>query len=132
MNQLNPDIVARIVGAAIEEDVGTGDITTNSVIDKDREAKADIVVEEDCVIAGIPVAQLLYETLDEGGVYDWYFAALLNQHRAGHLNAQLRRQHEVVRPEECHIFCLRSFEAELHLVDGIGPIGQLDMHDVFE
>ncbi len=65
MNQLNPDIVARIVGAAIEEDVGTGDITTNSVIDKDREAKADIVVEEDCVVAGIPVAQLLYETLDE-------------------------------------------------------------------
>lgn len=65
MNQLNPDIVARIVAAAIEEDVGTGDVTTNSVVDKNRQARADIVVEEDCVVAGIPVAQLLYETLDE-------------------------------------------------------------------
>ena len=65
MNQLNPDIVARIVAAAIEEDVGTGDVTTNSVVDKTRQARAHIVVEEDCVVAGIPVAQLLYETLDE-------------------------------------------------------------------
>jgi nicotinate-nucleotide pyrophosphorylase (carboxylating) len=59
------EIFARIVTAAMEEDVGAGDITTNSVIDKDREAKAEVVVEEDCVIAGIPIAQLLYETLDE-------------------------------------------------------------------
>lgn len=65
MNQLNPDILARIVAVAIEEDVGAGDITTNSVIEKNRQAKADIVVEEDCTVAGIPLAQVLYETIDE-------------------------------------------------------------------
>ena len=65
MNQLNPDVLARIVAVAIEEDVGAGDITTSSVIEKNRQAKGDIVVEEDCVVAGMPVAQLLYETLDE-------------------------------------------------------------------
>ncbi len=65
MPQLNPDILARIVTTAIEEDVGPGDITTSSVIEKNRTAKADIVVEEDCVVAGIPVGQLLYETIDE-------------------------------------------------------------------
>jgi len=65
MNQLDPNILSRIVAAAIEEDVGAGDITTNSVVDKDREAKAEIVVEEDSVVAGLPVAQLLYETVDE-------------------------------------------------------------------
>ena len=65
MNQLNPDILARIVAVAIEEDVGAGDITTNSVIEKNRQAKADIVLEEDCTVAGMPVAQLLYETIDE-------------------------------------------------------------------
>lgn len=65
MNKLNPDILARIVAAAIEEDIGAGDITTNSVIEKNRQAKAEIVVEEDCVVAGMPVARLLYETIDE-------------------------------------------------------------------
>ncbi len=65
MNQLHPEIVARIVAGAIEEDVGAGDITTNSIIDKNLQAKANIVVEEDCVVAGMPVAQLLYETIDE-------------------------------------------------------------------
>ncbi len=65
MSQLDSNIVNQIVAAAIEEDVGTGDITTNSVVDKNREAKAEIVVEEDCVVAGLPVAQLLYETIDE-------------------------------------------------------------------
>ncbi|NQT82370.1 carboxylating nicotinate-nucleotide diphosphorylase [bacterium] len=65
MNKLNPDILARIVAAAIEEDIGAGDITTNSVIEKNRQAKAEIVVEEDCVVAGMPVARLLYEAIDE-------------------------------------------------------------------
>lgn len=65
MNQLNPDVLARIVATAIEEDVGAGDITTHSVIEKNLQAKAEIVVEEDCVVAGLPVAQLLYETIDE-------------------------------------------------------------------
>lgn len=65
MSQLDPDILARIVAAAIDEDVGAGDITTNSVVDKARDARAEIVVEEDCVVAGLPVAQLLYETVDE-------------------------------------------------------------------
>jgi nicotinate-nucleotide pyrophosphorylase (carboxylating) len=65
MNQLNEDILARIVTAAVEEDVGAGDITANSVIEKNRQAKAEIVVEETCVVAGLPVAKLLYETIDE-------------------------------------------------------------------
>jgi nicotinate-nucleotide pyrophosphorylase (carboxylating) len=65
MSELNPDILARIVATAIEEDVGTGDITTNSVVDRNRNAKAEIVVEEDCVVAGIPVARFLYESINE-------------------------------------------------------------------
>ncbi len=65
MSQLDPDILARIVATAIEEDVGPGDITTNAVVDRNRGAKAEIVVEEDCVVAGLPVAHVVYETIDE-------------------------------------------------------------------
>jgi nicotinate-nucleotide pyrophosphorylase (carboxylating) len=65
MSQLAPDILARIVAEAIEEDVGAGDVTTNSVVDKNREARAEIVVEEDCVIAGVSVARAVYEAIDE-------------------------------------------------------------------
>lgn len=65
MSQLDPNILARIVGDAIEEDVGAGDITANSVVDKNRRARAEIVVEEDCVVAGVPVARAVYEAIDE-------------------------------------------------------------------
>jgi len=65
MSQLNRDILARIVAAAIEEDVGAGDVTSNSVVEKSREAKAEIVVEENCVVAGMPAAQFVYEAIDE-------------------------------------------------------------------
>lgn len=65
MNQLDINLASRIVRTAIEEDVGAGDITTNSVVEKHRKARAEVVVEEDCVVAGLPVAQLVYETIDE-------------------------------------------------------------------
>lgn len=65
MNQLDMNLLGRIIKTAIEEDVGAGDITTNAVVEKHREARAEIVVEEGCVVAGLPVAELLYEMIDE-------------------------------------------------------------------
>lgn len=56
----NP-LVRRIVRLAIEEDLGTGDVTTESLIEPGMSAVADITVKADGVVAGIPVAIMVFQ-----------------------------------------------------------------------
>ena len=44
----------------LEEDIGTGDITTDSLIG-DEEVKARIIVKEDCILAGLEEAQEIFK-----------------------------------------------------------------------
>ncbi|MEW6308715.1 MAG: carboxylating nicotinate-nucleotide diphosphorylase [Bacillota bacterium] len=53
-----------IVARALEEDIGTGDITTESLADPERQASAEIIAKEPGVIAGLDVARLVFTTLD--------------------------------------------------------------------
>jgi nicotinate-nucleotide pyrophosphorylase (carboxylating) len=55
-----------IVKAALEEDVGTGDVTTEAVIPKGMTAKARMVANEDCVVCGLDAASEVFRQL--GGV----------------------------------------------------------------
>ena len=48
----------------LREDVGSGDITTMSTIEEGHESKAIIHAKEDGIIAGLPVAQLVFELVD--------------------------------------------------------------------
>lgn len=48
----------------LREDVGSGDITTMSTIEEGHESKAVIHAKEDGIIAGLPVAQLVFEIVD--------------------------------------------------------------------
>lgn len=59
MGALTPDIDL-LVEAALAEDIGTGDITTEAVYRGTETAKADIVAKQDGVIAGIGLAEHLY------------------------------------------------------------------------
>ena len=53
-----------IVERAIEEDRGIRDVTTSAVIDPSRQGKARIVAKEDLILAGAPVAEAAFLTLD--------------------------------------------------------------------
>lgn len=53
---LDPAAYRELVDRAIREDVGSGDITTNGVIEPDQRARASIVVKSRCVLAGLDVA----------------------------------------------------------------------------
>lgn len=53
----------KLIDLAIKEDVGTGDITTENFIDKNKKYKAKIVVKEPCVICGVYIAKYIFETL---------------------------------------------------------------------
>lgn len=55
----------RIINAALKEDVGSGDITTNLIIPRKTISKAFLLAKEDGVIAGLPVAKGVFTKLDK-------------------------------------------------------------------
>jgi nicotinate-nucleotide pyrophosphorylase (carboxylating) len=51
--------------AALKEDIGTGDITTNSCIPADRQAEGRLIAKADGVVCGLAVAARVFRLLDE-------------------------------------------------------------------
>ncbi len=53
-----------IVRNALEEDIKSGDITTEAVIPKGTKAISSILVKEDCIVSGLNVAEEIFRQLD--------------------------------------------------------------------
>lgn len=53
-----------IVRAALEEDVGSGDVTTNGVVPVDARCRAQLLLEEPGVVCGIPAVRAVFAALD--------------------------------------------------------------------
>jgi len=58
--------VDRLIEMALAEDIGPGDITTDHTVPPEAVGQAVIVAKEDLVIAGLAVAQRVFERLDPG------------------------------------------------------------------
>ncbi|NGP89611.1 carboxylating nicotinate-nucleotide diphosphorylase [Fodinibius halophilus] len=58
------DAIEALIKRAFEEDVRSGDITTNSVVDEDYKAEAIWVAKEEGIIAGVDIARRVFEKLD--------------------------------------------------------------------
>lgn len=56
--------VLPIIKAALKEDIGAGDITTGSLVDKLAGADACIVAREECVVCGLQVAEWVLSQVD--------------------------------------------------------------------
>ncbi len=56
--------VHRLIDAALEEDIGSGDITTNFLVPPHAMSEASIVAKEDLVVAGLAVAKAVFQRLD--------------------------------------------------------------------
>ena len=56
--------VMRIIKAAIKEDLGIGDITSNSLISKLDSAKGSIIANEESVLCGITIAEWIFGAID--------------------------------------------------------------------
>jgi nicotinate-nucleotide pyrophosphorylase (carboxylating) len=61
---LSQDLLDQIVRAALAEDVGAGDVTTLATVPAEAHAEAQIVAKATGVIAGLPVAQRVFQHLD--------------------------------------------------------------------
>lgn len=60
---LHPDLLAAI-RRALAEDIGPGDVTTNSIIPPEARMRGQIIAKQDGVIAGLDVAQAVYLEVD--------------------------------------------------------------------
>ena len=66
MSRLDFKQIDNLIDIALKEDVGTGDITTDTIIPPDQRAKALLTAKADGVIAGLLIAERVFRKLDSG------------------------------------------------------------------
>ena len=64
-SMIDPEAVRRAVRAALEEDMGPGDLTSRLVIEAAVRARGNIVAREPLVVAGMSVAREVFRQVDE-------------------------------------------------------------------
>jgi nicotinate-nucleotide pyrophosphorylase (carboxylating) len=62
--QMDWDKIDSIIKNALNEDVGSGDITTDTIFPPDAKCEAQIIAKEKGIIAGIPIAKRVFQELD--------------------------------------------------------------------
>ena len=55
---------AELVERALQEDIGSGDLTTELCVPADRQAHGSFIVREPIVVAGVELLPLLYDQID--------------------------------------------------------------------
>lgn len=61
--RLSPENVRSVVRAALAEDVGAGDVTTESAVPAELRARAVILAKEPCVVTGLPLVEAVFTEL---------------------------------------------------------------------
>jgi nicotinate-nucleotide pyrophosphorylase (carboxylating) len=61
---LGQEALERIVEAALAEDVGDGDVTTQATVDRNAVGTAELLVREPGVVCGLAVAEAVFRALD--------------------------------------------------------------------
>lgn len=64
------DTLERAVLAALAEDVGAGDVTTEGTVEEDAVGTAELVLREPGVVAGLRAAEIVFRALDEDIVFE--------------------------------------------------------------
>lgn len=59
-----------VIRQYLSEDIGEGDVTTESIVPADHRSEASIIAKEECVIAGHAFVRKVFETLDPDVVYE--------------------------------------------------------------
>jgi len=60
----NTPYIANLVRRSLEEDIGTGDATTEAVVPPQATARAHILARQTLVCAGLPIAEKIFRALD--------------------------------------------------------------------
>lgn len=66
---LDNKIIDRMIDQSLMEDIGTGDVTTNSIVDPNEKASAHWVAKQEGIICGLGIAKKVFQKMD--GEFDW-------------------------------------------------------------
>ncbi|MDM8537321.1 carboxylating nicotinate-nucleotide diphosphorylase [Desulfobacterales bacterium HSG17] len=61
--------IKNLIRTALEEDIGSGDITTDNIIGSDLSGSGEIIAKEPLIIAGLDIARQVFEELDPGTIF---------------------------------------------------------------
>ena len=64
--KLEPEKINALIQLAIQEDIGTGDVTTENLIPDSLIVEGVFIAKESGVIAGMPVVEYFFSKLDKG------------------------------------------------------------------
>jgi nicotinate-nucleotide pyrophosphorylase (carboxylating) len=67
---LAPEHLDPLIQAALAEDVGDGDLTSDAILPPEMTCRGKIVCKQDGVIAGLPVAERVFKLVDERLQFD--------------------------------------------------------------
>jgi len=70
MNKKVKEAALILIDIALKDDVGEGDITTNNIVPSEIKRKAKMVAKTDGVIAGLPVAEMVFRKLDHDLIWN--------------------------------------------------------------
>ncbi len=70
IDALAPETLDSIILAALAEDVGAGDVTSDATIPADMTCRGKIVCKQDGIVAGLSVAQRVFELVDDRLQFD--------------------------------------------------------------
>lgn len=64
-NYATDKVLKQFIKRALEEDIQDGDHSTLSTIPKDLEQSAKLLVKQDCILAGVELAEIIFKTFDK-------------------------------------------------------------------
>ena len=67
------NLINKLIDLGIEEDINTGDITTESIIPESMNAVATMTAKQDGVISGLEIVKMVYERFQKDTVFTPYF-----------------------------------------------------------
>ena len=67
---LDPDRVRSLVRAALDEDLGRGDLTTEVIVPESARACGDLVAKQELIVAGLDVARAAFQALDPAAKWE--------------------------------------------------------------
>jgi nicotinate-nucleotide pyrophosphorylase (carboxylating) len=92
-------LIQRIVDLALDEDKVHQDVTTNSLLEYDKEVLAQVTAKEDGIISGIKVFEMVFKTIDQE-IAVQFFKANGSLVKKGDLIVQIRgRESGILKAE---------------------------------
>ncbi len=67
------NLITKLLDLGIEEDINTGDITTESIIPESMNATATMTAKQDGVISGLDIVKMVYDRFQDDVVFTPYF-----------------------------------------------------------